>query len=172
MSRSDYHQLAGSSLQAASERRFPAFLGPVSESTPINATPYLCQWQELLTGQLLPGQSRHVRSLGELTSELGALGVSAQVILIGGSALSANDEARDLDAVMFYLGDQAIDWESVRARLGAAHIQGLDVRLVPVDVDPVVLLKNALFFGALYASNDRVRAGQRGQLLVDCRERV
>jgi hypothetical protein len=50
----------------------------------------------------------------------------------------------------------------------AAKARGLDLRLLPLDGDPLLLIKTVSFFSMLYSKNEGERTIIRGLVLVDC----
>lgn len=146
---------------------FPAFIGSIDDSTPINATPYVVGLEDFLS-ESLPAPKRALRdALSAALKQLPEIGLQAEIVLIGGSFLQLDATPRDLDCVVFYSrpGEIAGDLAGWQAR---QHAHGLDLRLIPIEMDPVMVLKTALFFGALYGIGRGESKALRGLLLVDC----
>lgn len=146
---------------------FPAFIGDISESNPINATPYVVGLGEFLSESLPPAKRALRDALSAALGMLPNLGLQAEIIMIGGSFLRRDSKPRDLDCVVFYsrpgdlTGDVAA-WQAQQKPLG------LDLRLIPIEMDPVMVLKTALFFGALYGIDRGGTQVMNGVVLVDC----
>lgn len=153
----------------AASRGYPAFLSGEAASNPINATPYVADLSELRDGGYLRSGAELLDPLCESISDLVATGAQPLAVLIGGSALEPGREPKDLDCVVFYTGSPADGKASIAHWLEAARARSLDIRLVPIDGDPVLALKSALFFGALYARRRGDTDPGKGLLLVDCR---
>lgn len=154
----------------AKERGFPAFLDGDRRSTPLNATPYIASLDELDVRDGSEKRSILLRNLRIGLMELEEIGLHALAILIGGSFLDQRKDPGDLDCIVFYATGLepnltvGSDWQiKQRAR-------GIDARLVPLDSDPIVLLKSALFFGALYSRPTGEHESTRGLVLVDCQK--
>ena len=146
---------------------FPAFIGSINDSTPINATPYVVGLGDFLS-EPLPVAKRALRdALSTALKQLPDIGLQAEIVLIGGSFLQLDSSPKDLDCVVFYSrpGEIAGDLAGWQAR---QHAHGLDLRLIPIEMDPVMVLKTALFFGTLYGVSRDGSKDVRGLLLVDC----
>lgn len=60
----------------------------------------------------------------------------------------------DIDGMFFYrlFQDVAIDWAGVRELITQARSQGVDFRPVPMDGDPLIVVKTISFMTSLYLS--------------------
>lgn len=160
-----FPQVRKAYVRAVSED-FPAFLDSIDLSTPLNASPYLVGLTEFVTRQRDPGRDQLVARLQDALNNLRDMGANPQALLIGGSFLDSTQTPHDLDCVVYY--------ESETRPSGLArwqlkqHDRGLDLRLVPIDSDPILVLKMTLFFGALYGRGRGALPALRGTLLVDC----
>lgn len=152
--------------RAAAAQGFPAFLGPIAESTPVNATPYVLGLEALRREVFDPPRHSLLQALLAALDELPAYGVAAEVLLIGGSFLRGAAAPRDLDCVVYFRRDraEARPLEPWRQGLRAA---GLDLRLVPIEMDATLVLKTAVYFSVLYTVG-RAETAPKGVLLVDC----
>lgn len=147
---------------------FPAFLGDVSDSNPINSTPYVVGLGDFLSEPLPMAKLALRDTLSAALAKLPGFGLQAEIVLIGGSFLRLDAEPRDLDCVVYYSrsGEIAGDLPAWQAEQKS---RGLDLRLIPLEMDPVMVLKTALFFGALYgADRGEAQGVRRGLVLVDC----
>jgi hypothetical protein len=151
----------------AADLGFPAFIHRIDESTPINATPYVVSLTDFLGEELTPVKRKLRNALASSLAELPAMGLRAEILLIGGSFLALESVPNDLDCVLYYSRrtppstDLAL-WQAKRRALG------IDLRLVPIEMEPVMVLKTAIFFGVLYAGGRAVHPELRGVVLVDC----
>jgi hypothetical protein len=163
-------QLLQDCFKHAAERGFPAFLGPVSGSTPLNATPYVTSLSDVRSGAALPHRSDLMQGLVAAVDEMRAHGIEPLAVLIGGSVLDAKAAARDLDCVIFY--SRTADLELPAKWLKAAQCRWrdcrLDARLIPADASPLLLIKTVSFFTALYSQNKTSGPHARGLVLIDC----
>lgn len=156
-----------SSIAAA--RGYPAFLFGPANSTPINSTPYVSTLDHLRADAFGDESHSLVQALRDCLDDLSRTGATARVVLIGGSALDPERVPNDLDCVVFYEGSPSSPDHPIGAWLQRTRDARLDVRLVPLDGDPILTLKSALFFGALYSQRYGEHDHTKGLLLVDCR---
>lgn len=151
----------------AVQQGFPAFLRRIEESNPINATPYVVGLSEFLRSDLPPAKAGLLARLEAALQMLPDIGLRAEIMLIGGSFLMRDSSPRDLDCVLYYTREtepvpDLVRWQKDR------RASGLDIRLVPMEMDPVMVLKMTLFFGVLYTRGRDAQPQMRGLLLVDC----
>lgn len=164
-------------FEAAARRNFPAFLTPVALSNPANATPYLVGRAGFCSiARRWPGRARLVDALEQAIAEADDRGAEIVALLIGGSFTDLRNPApRDLDAVAFYRAADpaaAVDARGLAELQKRARAAGADLRFMPVDGNPIVLIRSIAYFTRLY-SEARPDAGQagrppRGLILVDC----
>lgn len=163
-------ELTDACFQRAEALDFPPFLVAERQSTPINATPYVVGLSTLVSGQALARRKRFIDELVvtlKTLSELGGEGVAA---LLGGSAIGPKPDPGDLDCALFYRWvDGAADAAALARLQAAAKARDLDLRLLPLDGDPLLLIKTVSFFTMLYSKNEGERTIIRGLVLVDCR---
>lgn len=151
----------------AKSQGFPAFVTAIEESTPLNATPYVVSLSKFIESSWSSSRQTLIEALVSALAQLRGGGLRAEVLLVGGSFLDTGKSPRDLDCVIFYSreSDSSIDlgrWQHDQ------RVLGLDVRLLPIDIDPVMVLKMALFFGVLYTRGKGAQLQLRGLVLVDC----
>jgi hypothetical protein len=161
--------LMGACFQEAEARDFPPFLTAERQSTPVNATPYVVSLSDLVAGRALARRKRFVAELAATVEALKGLGAEGVAALLGGSAIGPKPEPGDLDCALFY---RWVEGRPVAAALAtlqaAAKARGLDLRLLPLDGDPLLLIKTVSFFSMLYSKNEGERTIIRGLVLVDC----
>lgn len=141
----------------------------IETAGPHNSAPYVID--ESLIEATFGGSTRRDHLLQELRSLLSDIAPAMHVhaLLVGGSMLNrSNLSPNDLDVVAFYsrkesdsrsLASQILSWQALyRGR-------GVDVRFVPTDAGPILLIKVSAFFCALYASGHGASA--QGAILID-----
>jgi hypothetical protein len=170
----DIEQILRESRDLAASRHFPPFVGVERESTPLNATPYIAHLSEAGEAGFLSNRAHFIAELRVGLDRLRQLHANPVAALLGGSAIGAKPDPSDLDCVVFY--EQAGD-----DPLRAGELLGLqrdlkrvriDVRFVPMDGDPLILLKTMSFFSMLYSKNAGSPEIVRGLVLLDCRDPV
>ncbi|TDB35428.1 hypothetical protein TEP_18250 [Stenotrophomonas sp. TEPEL] len=96
------------------------------------------------------------------------MGVSVEVALIGGSFCNPKKFPVDLDCVLFYQSERLrpaalAEWS--KDQLG----YGLDIRMIPLDMDGSEVLKIGMYFATLYSQR---KAGDEsapnGAILLRC----
>jgi hypothetical protein len=134
----------------------PPYLVPIAASTPGNASPWLADsaaFHRAFGGSEL----RQVR-LAALRSALADLAqvVDVQCCLVGGSFLNISNTApNDLDIVAFYRARADVRFEPGRAlqRLTRKFLlDHIDMRFVPCDAEPWLMVKLTSYFTMLYQS--------------------
>ena len=157
-------------LAKAETGGFPRFLGPIETSTPLNAAPYMVPLWRLREGDFMSSRRPFIEKLIAVLDELAIEEIAPQAILIGGSILSEAVNPADLDGVIFYRSERAESLApmGLRQKLEEWKSRGLDVRLIPADGSPVLLIKIAAYFMSLYTSQRRGRPAPRGPILIDC----
>lgn len=166
-------------FEEAEQLGFPVFLTAVADSSPLNASPYLAGYEKLkeLAARWRPRHALLVE-LEDVRTRSQQYGIAVEAILIGGSFTEFSKPAPgDIDCVMFYR--QAHVGEPVDAK-GLADLRRrairrmVDVRFLPLDGDPLALVKSLCYFTILF-SKDKHAVDQadvrlvRGLLLLDCR---
>jgi hypothetical protein len=159
-------------LLRAAAQDTPAFLdNDVARSSPAHGSPYLVGEGDLL--RLYGTTPRRRAALDGLLRHRQALAGHCRVhaVLVGGSTTrpGSGREPRDCDAVVFYSLDasaapDAID--AMAAALAAARAEGLDLRLVPTDGDPVDLIKAVAYFSLLFSAERNGTLPRFGSLLL------
>jgi hypothetical protein len=169
----DIQRILRESRDAAAAMYFPPFVGPERESTPLNSTPYLAHLDDLREGTFLSNRASFVAELIVALDQLGALGMVPVAVLLGGSAIGPKPDPSDLDCVVFYeqAPDQDVRISHANDFRHSAKMRGLDIRLVPMDGDPLLLLKTVSYFSMLYSKKEGSLQILRGLVLIDCRRR-
>ena len=148
----------------------PKYLAPISETTPQNSSPWIVDlecFQRTFGGN--PLRKARLAAFSMALSDLSKI-VEIQCCLVGGSFLNiANPAPNDLDVVMFYRALQGARPEPGRAlqRLTRKfHVSNIDMRCVPCDVEPWLLIKLTSYFTMLYQSSRQEGAPPLGQVLL------
>lgn len=166
-----FGEIFRASREAAARLAFPPFVKPEPESTPLNATPYLAHLREAGIDGFLSNRTALLVELRAGLERLRLLGVEPVAALLGGSAIGPKERPCDLDCTIFYrvapdvtprLGELAPLQRDLRQRR-------LDVRLFPLDSDPLLLIKTVSFFTTLYSKHNTSLEIVRGLVLLDCR---
>jgi hypothetical protein len=167
-------EILASSRDLAERMSFPPFVGPERESTPLNASPYVAHLDDLREGAFLSARGALTREFCTALEQLPGFGVRAVAALLGGSAIGPKPDPGDLDCVVFYeaLAGASPDATRLRDFLRRCKARRLDMRAVPIDGDPILMLKTVSFFSMLYSKNEGSLAIVRGLVLIDCRERA
>lgn len=166
-----FGEIFRASREAAARLAFPPFVTPEPESTPLNATPYLAHLREIGIDGFLSNRAVFLAELRTGLERLQLLGVSPIAALLGGSAIGPAERPSDLDCAIFY----RVAPEATPRLEGLAPLQRdlrrqrLDVRFIPLDGDPLLLIKAVSFFTTLYSKHNSSLEIVRGLVLLDCR---
>lgn len=146
----------------------PPFIREIHESTVANASPYVISYADFAAA--FSGSERRRRLLQELgvaIDSVRATGAKPIALLVGGSFLIRDlTIPRDLDCVCFYVDSDAPPAGSLTRACERFRAEGVDMRLVPYDADPLMALKACGFFSVLYGRTRASAALQRGCLLI------
>lgn len=103
------------------------------------------------------GRSDHRKNLIEKISRqidhLPSCGAVPQFALVGGSFVGRRDHPADLDCIIGYRA--ASDGSPMADSRSWRLFAEIDVRFVPMDIDPLVTIKAFCFFHTLYLSLDK-----------------
>lgn len=133
----------------------------------MNATPYVVTLERFLSEDWADERRGMLDALVAAIARLRNEGLGVELLLVGGSFLDPGKTPRDLDCVIFYSRPTEITLDLVSWQDEQRALK-LDLRLLPIDIDPVIVLKTALFFGVLYSRGSGTHTQLRGLLLVDC----
>lgn len=158
---------------SAAGRNFPPFVGPERESTPLNATPYIAHLSDAREGGFLSNRAVFIDELRVGLDQLRQLRAEPVAALLGGSAIGAKVNPSDLDCVVFYEQEENARIEAGRLLQLQREMKQrrIDIRFVPMDGDPLILLKSVSFFTTLYTKNAGSMEIVRGLVLLDCRNK-
>ena len=159
------------SFDQAEALGFPPFIGPERASTPLNSTPYVAHLDALREGSILSNRAGLTADLIAALDEMPSLGMVAEAVLIGGSAVGPKVDPSDMDCVIFYrrVAESAFSAESLADYQRTLKMRRLDARLIPSDGDMLVMMKALSFFTTLYSKNAGSLEIVRGLILIDCR---
>lgn len=144
------------SFQHIVDAGLPQYLLPIAASTPGNASPWLADraaFERAFGGSSL----RQVRlaGLGRALADLAQV-VQVHCCLVGGSFVDvSNAVPNDLDIVVFYSARADVRFEPGRAlqRLTRKFLlEHIDMRFVPCDAEPWLMVKLTSYFTQLYQS--------------------
>jgi len=144
------------SFQHIVDAGLPQYLLPIAASTPGNASPWLADraaFERAFGGSSL----RQVRlaALGRALADLAQV-VQVHCCLVGGSFVDvSNAVPNDLDIVVFYSARADVSFEPGRAlqRLTRKFLlEHIDMRFVPCDAEPWLMVKLTSYFTQLYQS--------------------
>jgi len=174
-----FEDLAGAWFSQAVELGFPPFLTEIAHSTPINAAPYLARYRDFIRiAARWPGREALAAALDHLLHASETHGVAVDAILLGGSFTDRGNPApRDVDCLLLYRQRGAgapVDATALAGLRKSAKPTGVDVRFLPLDTDPVPLVKSLCYFTILFCQAKVEGAdarGGRGLVLLDCRDR-
>lgn len=150
----------------------PAFTGDdVYASSPSTSSPYVITDSKLraLLG-VNPGRRHLADRLLTAKIEL-SRHCLVHAILLGGSFVRLSKSApKDCDGVVFYSLRESSDPDEaisgIETTVNTLKSQGLDLRVVPVDGDPLVTIKAACYFSLLYSADRFDREVKHGSLLL------
>lgn len=131
----------------------PALLAPAAAPLLRDSSPHVIDLPafEGLFGHG-PRRSAILEALRSWLLRLSSAGVAPICLLVGGSFVRAEDEPNDLDGLLVY---RLVDRDAARAlSVLQERVPGLDLRIVPGDADPILLLRMSCFFHTLYQSRN------------------
>jgi hypothetical protein len=134
----------------------PWTLVPSTESTILNSTPYACDWD--CFSATFADEHRRVllRELEPIVEEAVASGIRPRFLMVGGSFLQPDRIPGDLDCVIFYeIVDCATIGQTLKEFKAKSKERRIDARWIPVDSDPFVAIRSAVFFATLYSRGRR-----------------
>lgn len=140
---------------AAAAANFPPFTTGLRTETPLNSAPYLLDLEEF--DSLFATTADRIAILADLHSALNRLeaaGVVWRMLLVGGSFIRRAARPSDLDAMVLYAIDPAqgaAAREVLRGWSAAQRGMKVDLSFCPVDVDPMILVKRAIFFSNVFS---------------------
>jgi hypothetical protein len=172
--REDTEALLQQYRNSAERLGFPPFLGEERDSTPLNASPYVAHVDDLREGRFLSTRGPFLREFTAALDAFGRFAVRPVAALLGGSAIGPKPDPGDLDCVVFYeaAGSGPPQVPALREFLARCKLRGVDMRALPIDGDPLLMLKSVAFFSMLFSKNAGDLTIVRGLVLVDCRDRL
>lgn len=176
--RGSFEDLTGACYSQAAELGFPPFLTEIARSTPFNAAPYLARYRDFIgIAAQWPGREALIAALDQVRHASETYGIAVDAILLGGSfADRTNAAPRDVDCILLYrqaVRGQPVDASGLADVRKRARQMGVDARFLPLDGDPIPLIKSLCYFTILFcqAKTGATDArGGRGLVLLDCRD--
>lgn len=153
--------------QAGENERSPDFfalLAPAGAPVLMDSSPHMISFAAF--ARLFGGSPRRRELLAALDSELRLLkeqGVDPLCLLVGGGFVRDGASPGDLDALVAYALAPGSTVDVTRL-LAGRDTGDLDLRFVPGDVGPLLLMKMSCFFHTLYQSRDR--GGDQASFIV------
>jgi len=147
-------RVGATDLQTLVTAGLPWCVQSVATSTPVNTSPWVTDIAALL--QVLGTSSHRQARLLALRQSLGDLAgvVDVQCCLLGGSFIdAANPAPNDLDVVVFYRAPPVMRFDPGRTLQRLARkfrLKQIDMRFVPCDSEPWLMVKLTSFFTTLY----------------------
>lgn len=150
----------------------PIFLTDARASTPLDASPYYTTYEYFLeTVSSWSTRQPLVDALNFTIEEIEDHDLSVVAILIGGSFTQMDvSDVNDIDCVIFYKwGKDTGDGQSrvLTALQKRAKIRKIDARLVPIDGNPIVLIKLISYFTIIYSKSKHSDEIVRPLLLLE-----
>lgn len=142
----------------------PPYPKGVRASTPIDATPYLIEFPTFMQAEWSPKRKKLAGELAAMIRELASKEIMVHVVLVGGSFISLDKEPKDLDCVLFYSRDDGLGNDLASAE--TSRMPAIDARLVPIEVEPALVIKIAIFFALLYSRTRESAEISRAPLLL------
>lgn len=148
---------------------FPAFIGDINDSVPSNSSPYVYSIESGLSAIIdLGDRNQLIETLKRYLLDIEKI-VDIDALLLGGSIIRSDiAKPNDIDGVLFYRLKVSSP-ESCIAKIDAVTLSlkgvGIDIRIVPTDGPPWVLIKAVAFFATLYSVN-RNGIGNLGTMLL------
>lgn len=147
-----------------------ALSNDVCSSFPYNSSPWCISLPQLEEKMGYGARGRLLNAFRIAVEEM-PNGLNPFAALIGGSF--TNSEVitpKDLDCAFYYALDSTAPYNAAVLHRAAKHILrfvGIDCRLVPVDLGPLLLIKLTSYMTNLYAANKSGGACRRTLLLVE-----
>jgi hypothetical protein len=150
---------------------YPPFTTGLRQETPLNSSPYVYRVDEL--DAEFGGSPRRRILVATLVERLEALeraGIRTEMLLLGGSFLRRDREPGDIDGLLVYSIDPAVEPSPRDAMLAQftrePRRDDVDLRLCPADCHPLVLVKRTIFFSNLFSYDRESKGLERGIVLV------
>ena len=148
----------------------------ISRLSPFSSSPFVLSLDEFLMTENARSRPDLVQAIQAYLKNLTQIGLQAKFLLIGGSFIDRFDVARDVDGVCFYqidLQDKEGNFKNLPSLFRVQEYgkeSGIDMKLVPIDHDPLLMLRAAIYFSVLFSGDHRVPLIRRKDVwLVDLR---
>lgn len=160
-------------LQDIFANAVPAYPKPVDLCSPINSSPYRMDKEDLLSAfETDPWRRNLLGNLDAILDDLKGYGVVVPAFLIGGGfvrRLKDGSRPDDIDGLAFYrikgAGSEAI--KALGAAIPKAKGLNIDLRFCPLDTDPIVMMKVAIFYSILFSKVEGQMKIENGLILYD-----
>jgi len=139
-------------------------------ATPLNSYPFHVSWANLHADWAFTARrAKLVENLQALHQAIIKRDIRPAGFLIGGSFSDRSvEDPRDIDAVSYYAGHVAVqkDLLSTLQRKAKRELS-IDTRFIPVDTDPLLLIRATAFFSLLYSKKEGSNQITRPLIFLD-----
>ncbi|MBV9371712.1 MAG: hypothetical protein JOZ90_15545 [Alphaproteobacteria bacterium] len=131
------------------------------------SSPHRLGWGEL-EERFGKGERRRalLSALRERLERFSAAGARVDCVLIGGSFADSGRAPRDLDGLVLYSVEDAARFGAAMEACLGPSTGGADLRYLPADADPVLVVKMISFFTLLYAGFDGDTCRRRSAFIL------
>lgn len=158
--------------ERAVPKGFPMFSTHERKSTPFNSAPYVVKYSRFLNqAGAWPGRAELLFALQACLDEAKSLQIMIHALLLGGSFLDLqNPHPKDIDCVWLYRSraGNGNEVEILIELQNGFKQRGVDMRFIPIDADPLLLVKTLGFFAILYAKKKGENCFSCAPVIVDC----
>ena len=151
----------------------PAYSQPVDLCSPTNSSPYRMTKEDLASVlKNDPWRLRLLDNVNTILDELEGYGVGVPAFLIGGGfvrRLKNGTKPNDIDGLALYRIDGNVP-NAIRALAAAvskAKRLHIDMRLCPIDIDPITMMKTTIFYSVLFSKAEGRMEIENGLILYD-----
>lgn len=115
---------------------------------------------------------RLLENVDTILDELEEFGVVVPAFLIGGGfvrRLKDGTKPNDIDGLALYRieGNVSDAIRALSAAVPRAKSKRIDMRLCPLDTDPIVMMKTAIFYSILFSKSEGKMEIENGLILYD-----
>lgn len=139
---------------------------------PLDSPPFVIMLNDFLKTSAVKERPDLFTPLEVQMNSLIENGLIPELLLIGGSFLRDHLNAKDLDCIVFYSmkGNQNLPQGFMGNFQLSAKANKVDLKLVPLDHDPIMVVRCAIFYAGLFGRDRKIaRMVPHPVLLVDCR---
>lgn len=131
-------------------------LAPVDAPLIAHSSPHVCTTAQFAARFIVDERRRLLWDRLDLQlNNLRRGGLTPSFLMVGGGFVRPQHTPRDLDALIGYSVPPPALLVAETIEAMRTPVEGLDLRFVPIDVGPVVLVRMACFFHTLYQSRNQ-----------------